>query len=469
MAGQESKGLYSGHGAHQRTAMTTHSGAAIETQSDETQYADIVWLDPATTPKRVRSHRSLEAVIRGLTGKHAATVGHELRLAFARYLRHGYFSLNHRVLDAVHGSRARKQLMSVVSSISVVVKGHSPENRSKQRVFTLSGVKKADPKWPTYSGQGCDRLVVDGRVMVWRMVDAEWMYARHVRWTEFCRQNKLEQRLDFQGSTDWGAATLESLDAARLPTTTANTATSDKQEISQDRLDKLTKTGVLRMVYRRHGRMYHPVTNFAKADRRRAIAVGEATAEVDMHACYAVILASWLDDSERADVVADLQSGQWYAPYQAAYDEFADRKADEMRASGATPEAIADRLRGVKVEWQRQCLFARDSRPDSNPLWAVLVQRHPALAKLIWRLRLRYGVSGLSHMLTSAEGRLFVDTAIPALHRAGIHVIGIHDGLIVPESRAAEAQQILERIAYQQLGFVPAIKAKRHAVASLKE
>lgn len=430
----------------------SNSGDTTDSKLDRDH---IAWLDPATTPKRVQSHRSLEAIIRALKGKHAEAVGHELRLAFARYLRHGYFSFSTKVLDAVHCVEARKLLVSTLGNISRVTKGYSSGNRSKQRVFSFSGVTKAEKKPPTYRGRSI--LVLSGEYRVWRMVPVGWLMERHLRWCEYCHKHGLEQRLAIGDSTDWAAATFASLDRVLVPTTTAK---ADNAESGQAHLDHLTTTGVLRMVYRRHGRMYHPLTNLAKADRRRVTALDEPTTEVDMHACYAVLLTSWLPAEDRADIVADLQSGQWYAPYQDAYDEFALRKAAEMHAEGATPETIADRLRGVKVEWQRQCLFARDTRAESNPLWAVLEQRHPALAKLIWRLRLAHGVTGLSHLLTIAESKLFVDTAIPALHRSGILVIGIHDGLIVAVADAPEAKRMLERTAYRQLGFVPRIAYK---------
>lgn len=430
-------------------------------QSIQTQYAEIVWLCPKTTPKRVRSHRSLEAAIRGLTGKHATTIGHELRLAFARYLKHGHFSLNQRVLDAVHGATCRKQLMKVVGSFSAVVTSHRPNGQAKHRVFTFPGVKKAEKKAPTYNGRG-DRLVVGKDWIVWRLVDCAWMWGRYERWSEWCRENGHEQRLDFGGTTDWGTATLESLDGYELPTTTANTATPEKQEACQAHLDKLTKTGVLRMVYRRHGRMYHPLTNVCKVDKRRCLTDCVARAEVDIHACYPTFLTGWLPPSdERTRLVEVLQRGCFYVAFEPVYDAFAMRKRAEMQEAGCSAEDISERLKGVKVEFQRQCLFGRDMRPESTPLLQEMKRLYPALARLVGYLRQREGVTGLSHMLTRAEGKLFVDTIIPALYALGIPVDGAHDGLGVPEDRADEVRRIVERIAYRQLGFVPGISIKR--------
>lgn len=435
---------------------------SIIAQATSTDHAEIVWLDPKTTPKRVRSHRSLEAAIRRLKGKHAATIANELRLVFDRFLRNGHFSLNRRVLDAVHGCRVRKQLMELVGCFSEVVKGHSPNHQAKQRVFTLPGLKKASKKRPTYNGTG-DCLEVSREWRCWRMIEAEWMWERYQKWSQWCTENGLEQRLDFSGTTDWGKATLDSLDNTAVPTETA----SDKPAEGQAHLDKLTKHGVLRMVRRKHGRQYHALTNMVKADRKRVKVDDQRGVEVDLHACYWCVLASWLLPEERQQLVADLQSGDFYRPFEPLYDAFAIAKRAEMQAAGCSPEEIAERLKGAKAEVQRQCLFARDSRPESRPLLAELERRYPALAKLIFRLRLQHGVTGLSHMLTSAEGILFVSTAIPALHRAGVNVIGIHDGLIVPEQHAEFAKRTIERVAYRQLGFVPCVKISQSSKTGL--
>lgn len=420
----------------------------------------IRWLDPKITPMRVRSHRSLEAIIRTLKGKHAETIGHEMRLAFSQFLRSGRFGLNTKRLDSVHGVEARKTLIRTLAVCTEVVKGHSANGQAKQRVFSFPGVKKALKKPPTDKGNGSYLLEVDSHWATWRMIPCEWLMARHDKWTAYCRTNNLHQNLDVDGSTDWGKATLESLDKIKVP----SVSSSDKPE-NQARLDKLTDSGVLRLVFRRHGRMYHPLTNLAKVDRRRCTLNGHETTEVDLHASYATLLTSWLPPEDRQGLIAELQSGRFYGPSEAAYAEFARQTAYTMTGQGFSTEAITDRLRGVKVEWQRQCLFSRDGR--HRPLLADLEQRHPALAKLITRIRLSQGATGLSHMLTSAEGRLFVDTAIPTVFRQGVSVVGIHDGLIVPVDQAEQVKQTLERIAYRQLGFVPGISIKSSSSVSL--
>ncbi len=416
----------------------------------------IKWLDPKTTPMRVRSHRSLEAIIRGLKGKHAETIGHELRLAFSQFLKFGRFGLNTKRLDSVHGVEARKTLIRTLAVCTEVVKGHSANGQAKQRVFTFPGVKKALKKPPTDKGGTSQVLVVDDQWATWRMIPCHWLMGRHEKWTAYCAAHGLSQNLDIDGSTDWGKATLDSLDKIELPTVSA----SQKPE-NQARMDKLTESGVLRLVFRRHGRMYHPLTNLAKVDRRRCTLDGHQTTEVDLHASYATLLSSWLPPEDRQGLISELQSGRFYGPSEAVYDEFARRTAYEMAGLGYSTEAISERLRGAKVEWQRQCLFSRDAR--HKPLLADLEQRHPAMAKLITRIRLSRGVSGLSAMLTRAEGKLFVDTIIPAVFAQGIPVIGIHDGLLVAVHHSEQAKQTSERLAYQQLGFVPGISIKQGA------
>lgn len=419
----------------------------------------IKWLDPKTTPLRVRSHRSLDAIIRKLKGKHAETIGHELRLAFAKFLKFGRFGISTKRLDSTHGVEARKALVRTLAVCTEVVRRHSQGGQSKQRVFTFPGIEKALKNPPTDRGNGGCLLVVDKTWGTWRMIPCAWLSDRHSKWTAYCLAHDLPQNVDIDGSTDWGKATLESLDKIELPTVSA----SRKPE-NQERLNKLTQTGVPRLLVRRHGRLYQPMTCLVKVDRRRATLDGLATTEVDLHASYATLLASWLKPEDRQELIAELQSGQFYLPYESVYAEFARHTTYEMTGLGYSTEDIAERLRGAKVEWQRQCLFSRDHR--HRPLLRELEQRHPALAKLVSGLRLKHGVSGLSALLTRAEGKLFVDTAIPTVFAKGIPVVGIHDGLIVAADDAEHVKQTIERIAYRQLGFIPGISIKSSPTVS---
>lgn len=203
--------------------------------------------------------------------------------------------------------------------------------------------------------------------------------------------------------------------------------------------------------------MYHAITNMPKVDRRRMRLAWRPVVEVDMHASYITLLASLLSPSERRSVVESVQSLAFYEPFVEAYEAYAERLRQNL-----TDEEAQDRLQGVKAEFNRQCLFSDSSYIERQPLFAVLARLHPALADKILHLNILYGKSGLSHRVQEMEGRLFVDSAIPAIYKI-CPVIGIHDGLIVPEHMAEEAKHILERIAYRQLGFVPGIAIKRPA------
>lgn len=279
------------------------------------------------------------------------------------------------------------------------------------------------------------------------------MMARHMKWTEYCAARGLPQMVDILGTTAWGRATLDVLDLVEV---TAVSASPD----GQARIDRLTKRGVLRVCYRRHGRLYHPLTNLPKVDRRRILINGKPTAEVDMSAAFTTLLASGLPEADRKPIVDKVRAGTWYKQFDATYDAFAKEKRAEMEAAGCSEQEISERLCGVKVEFQRQVLFGSDRRKASTPLFDVLRRNHPALAQLIDYLRQLYGVSGFASWLMHKESAIFVDRCIPEAHRFGVQVLGIHDGLIVPVEDAGAVGRMTVRVSRDLLGFDPGVSVK---------
>jgi hypothetical protein len=130
-----------------------------------------------------------------------------------------------------------------------------------------------------------------------------------------------------------------------------------------------------------------------------------------------------------------------------------------MEERGLPEKKINERLKGVKVEFQRQCLFGFHNL-DRYPLWHTLKQSHPEFAHLVRNMNAYYGGRDFAIQLMKMEGKLFVDRVIPHLYREGIKVIGNHDGLIVRSCDAERTSQILAMHTEHELGFTPSLAIK---------
>jgi hypothetical protein len=226
---------------------------------------------------------------------------------------------------------------------------------------------------------------------------------------------------------------------------------------------------VVKLARRKRGRCYDPLTNLRKDLRRDSLIDGEPIAEVDIHACYTCLLVSKLPaGTAKNKAIAALQT-DWYAQFEESYAKWFDGQIESGR--GYINEAGQWMLRldndpehdtpaSIKVEYQRQCLFWRDPRDESNPLRVALRRLHPELCHLIETLRQRMTPSKLSDVLTRAEGSLVVDSAVAELERAGITAKPNHDGILVPVSRKDEAKKILLGVCRWHLGFEPRVSIK---------
>ncbi|HBE67829.1 MAG TPA: hypothetical protein DDW52_06740 [Planctomycetaceae bacterium] len=416
-------------------------------------------LDPAETPYRGVSHVELERRMDEANfGKHEEILKNEIRMAYNRYLRFGYFKIGYDPFDFVFTSAARRKLFTFLNSCSDVVGNHSSGSSSIARAFhDFGGQEKA----PTYIGA---KYSLSSNVIRYFSVTPEYLLQKYNKWCDYCALKNLPQNLDINASTEWGKAALESLKTTNVPTETAvDSSDNDKHTHAQRKLDRLTKRGVVCIVIRRHGRVYHALSTLTKVDRSRMSINGETTAEVDLHAAFTAILASSLPDGAREKVVAKLQACDWYSQFNEAYRKFEQELRRDMEYRGASDEAIAERLKGAKVEFQRQCLFSAVTKPEATPLFSEFRRNHPELAFLCRSLLRKYGRRSFACLLQWQESRLMIDRVVPALRRLGIKVLSNHDGLIVKESDAERARAVLCEIATDHLGFEPGIKIKKHS------
>jgi hypothetical protein len=386
--------------------------------------------------------------------KHKTELLYELALCWRRYLRDGEFGVSTEMLNERYGSRFREKLIAILNDTTTVTKRHSSypgTSRCKMRVFKFEGKKCA-----TYSGiPGSFRMSFDPAAMRSVTIPGSWLWDRYERWSAICVRLGWQQQLDLDGRTEWGVAIHAALESITVP-------------LSDD-TRRLTHYGVVNIKRRKHGRMYHCLTNLSKVLRRASEIDGERLVEIDLHACYTLLLVEKLPDGEAKDrAIAVLQS-DWYSQFEGAYQQWLVTKREEgiayQNADGvwmlrADDDPANDVKASIKVEYQRQCLFWRDNRARSNPLREALRRLHPELCQLVEDFRSRLTPTELSHVLTRGEGSMMVDSALPELQHRGIMAVGIHDAVVVPESKAAQAYETLIQVAEWHLGFRPRISLK---------
>jgi hypothetical protein len=396
-------------------------------------------------------------------GKHRVNLRYEFAILWRHFKDDGEFRVAMRMLDLMYTGHFRKKFKEILDATATPVKTHSSfagSVRSRTYKFKFRRPKKA----PTYNSipdsepdsteNPLHSTVPSDLIQV--TVPAAWLWDRYERWTLICERNDWTSSLDLDGRTEWGRPLFAALDKIQIPDT-AETA-------------RLTKRGVVKLARRKRGRCYDPLTNLRKDLRRDSLIDGEPIAEVDIHACYTSLLVSKLPAGTAKDkAIAALQT-DWYAQFKESYAQWFDAQVASGR--GYINEAGQWMLRldddpehdkpaSIKVEYQRQCLFWRDPRDESNPLRVALRRLHPELCNLIETLRQRMTPSELSDVLTRAEGSLVVDSAVAELERAGITAKSNHDGILVPTSRVEEAREILLGVCEWHLGFSSRVSIKK--------
>lgn len=388
--------------------------------------------------------------------KHRDNLRYELAILWRRYVTDGEFRLSMRMLDELYTAHFRRVLKSILDETTTPVRNHSSYSgnaRSRSYKFRFRRPIKA----PTYSDiqEVPDATAPLPTELIRVVIPAAWLWDRYLRWTDICERQGWTPSLDLDGRTDWGRPLFAALDSTRVP---------DVPETQ-----RLTHYGVLKAARRKRGRCYHSITNLRKSLRRESLIDGEPTAEVDIHACYTAILISRLPDgAAKRRAITEIQV-DWYSQFGDAYSHWFYQQCDRGRAYiSELGEWIIrlddnpkhDALASIKVEYQRQCLFFRDPRDESNPFRVSLRHRHAEFCRLIESLRQHLTPTELSDVLTRAEGSLVVDSATAELERAGITVISIHDGVVVPVSRANEAREVLLDVCEWHLGFAPRVSIK---------
>jgi hypothetical protein len=201
-------------------------------------------------------------------------------------------------------------------------------------------------------------------------------------------------------------------------------------------------------MFRAKGRLYHPLVSQPKMLRQRYLHFEtesglEGTAEIDMSACYFVLLAAKLRDSKsRNALIEALEAGTFYQRINSVLRE---------------PFEVTKQL---KEAVQQHCLFGRRYFGRTE-LFSAMERLFPSLARYVLSLRKHRKISGLSNMLMCLEGAFFIEQVLPSLADAGIPTFPVHDAVLVPTSRADEVLGRCGELAKQQFGFEPYFKIKR--------
>lgn len=377
----------------------------------------------------------------------------ELVVCYQAFLKGGSFTINKPRFAHGFGSQAGKHLKVALESCPYIasLKRAKPRRNSEVFTFRLRAIEQlpdsTDSRCP-----GARRCTVPPGYSRILRIPCDWLRRRCLRWAAWCEKHGHELKLDLHGLTRLGRATFKALSLISVPTsdnfceaidnTLRNASRMTKRVYAKWFHSQLLNGGFLRSMMSKDGRSYHPLTNCPKALRRLLHLAGEPLREADLGSSYWYLLATQLPVSDERDRLMEAICRG------AFYEGLSD-------ASGVSYADDTER----KAETQRQCLFGRDWREASRPLWAGLRQLFPGLCGLISELRRSYGVSGFACYLMRLEGKL-MDAAHLRLIDDGIHAIRLHDGLLVGQSHVSHAADVIRETGLAVFGIEPRVKAK---------
>ena len=357
------------------------------------------------------------------------------------------------------GSKKRKRIVEYFSQTQfcTIEKNYSADRNSIIRKLSKAKVKRV-------SGYQHSESEVDGHAYFrtrWQYAGAvvithlpvEWLQAYDHSFNRACSLLYPEQSR-WVSCTESSMAQLvigtptreEYVDAATHSRNLAGTSPEVKADLYQESWSSFQKHPLLYLT-RKAGRVYHGMTNQPKILRRQHLSFEcdggvEKTAEIDMSSTYYVLLTSMLDAGRCKDqLIQDLTEGCFY------------RKLGEASGNRFTD------TQELKMAVNRDCLFGKRDF-GKTPLFVAMEKQFPDLARFIRHKRRHHDVSWLSDVLTNAEGSFFIDLLLPFVVGANVPALTIHDGLLIPASRAKEVSIWCSDLAVQHFGFCPRFKTQ---------
>ncbi len=376
-------------------------------------------------------------------------VRHELTLCFQTYMREGQFLINQKRFGHGFGGTATKALRTALGKCPFVERLSEgiPGVCSSEYRFRLRAISR-NLRGKTWSPDNGILLfsVPPGYCRLVR-VPSDWMAHRASRWVQFCAKRGLPLPADLRADSPLASATFDAIRRICVPAVVDATGVVCAEKISfllEFHKSLLTKR-VRRKYCAKDGRTYHAITNCPRVLRRQLLLNGEPLREADLSCSHFYLLATQIADVDERDRLLELiRSGRFYETVaELSGEEFVDRAE-------------------LKQEMQRQCLFGRDGRISSRPLWPALRKVSRQLCSLILRLRRGFAkknASNFAKLIQRLEGRL-MDDAHYKLIEEGIDGIRLHDGFLVAESSIDRVAQIIRDAGVKVFGAEPRIGIK---------
>lgn len=377
---------------------------------------------------------------------------------FADWRIHGSAGFNQRRVDKTMGCSTRKALVGFMRKMERrglvrALKGYAAGGQCTQWEFCLNsknpGFSLANRSAYIYlPSSHTSAAQVQNRDLRTVKFSPELVRDREEKWMEWSEREGHRNRRDRKGETAWGRATRRGLQAIRIPLDKIDLEETaglrDTQVAWMHRYLENKGEYVHGVVSLKRYRLYHSLSQCPRRIRRHAEIFHNGTWEplvsVDVHAMYYCALASMLEDGEcKRQLIADLKSRDFY----------------EKLAREAGMENGPEFKRQVMM----QVLFWKsDEWPDEDrPIWQAVLSLYGDLAHLIKWLRWENGRTGLSDLLMDKEAEIVVHGALLDMSEK-CPCISNHDALLVPQSMADEAMDVIAAHACNHLGFVPNIK-----------
>lgn len=207
--------------------------------------------------------------------------------------------------------------------------------------------------------------------------------------------------------------------------------------------------------FRQNGRCYSEISSLPKFIRERieflVNGVWEPSCELDISASFLCIVASNVRDSaERSNLIDAAKEGRLY-----------DVLREGIEANGCQLSDLEknDKSR-FKKTLQALVMFTHYASPKRRSMRIALEKAFPGFMESLRSLYDRRTPRQVNAILSRIEGRIVLDRVCKAMWERGHACYPLHDSVIVGQSLADEATEVLRDACFDVLGFCPLIKRK---------
>ena len=366
---------------------------------------------------------------------------------YSRWFASGVCQVNQRRFEYWAGGPGRKELTAILWRMEVAGVIMRVDPRDRGDIGKRAILRKFNEKFKKFDCANSNAFVLG---LEWRclFVDKSVWASRSDDWRTWCSAEGLPVKLDTNGSTAWGKASLNGLSVLRLPNPDAidTEGFDDDQKRWFESAYGTNEDLFFNGACQTRNRTYHAMTGCPKAVRKLCNfeVDGEQIplATVDIHACYWCALASMLPDGpEKDELIRHLQNRTFYL---------------------ALADAVGAKNTGkFKIRVQTECIFWNFL--GRRKVAEAMRRMFPLLHDKIVELRFRLGVGGLSDLLMLQELKVMQPTLIEA--SSYFPCFTIHDALACPVNEIESAEALIVKNGLAVFGFAPAIKSESRALA----